>query len=144
MLADVGSSITANTFAIGLGQPENISTAALTTLTQGHNGYLLVTGALTPDQSDRLSKYFVQILAGVTNAQVVLDPYSILSAGSAQSIPFTVTEADYGLDVFLLTEAPWAVEFVLQTPDGQLLSPASVGPGTNLAYVQAGAMAYYR
>lgn len=50
-LADVAGSITANTFAIGLGRPENISVAALDALTQGHNGYLLITGMLTPDQS---------------------------------------------------------------------------------------------
>ena len=48
MLADVSSSITSNTFAVGLGQPENISTVALNTLTQNHNGYLLVTGTITP------------------------------------------------------------------------------------------------
>ena len=84
MLADVSSSITANTFAIGLGQPENISTAALNTLTQNHNGYLLVTGTLTPDQAARLNKYFVQVLAGVTNANVVLDPHGVLT-----SAPFT-------------------------------------------------------
>ena len=144
LLSAVGSSITANTFAVGLGQPENISTAALTTLTQNHNGYLLVTGILTPDQSDRLSKYFVQILAGVTNAQVVLDPYSVLIPGMIRRIPFLVTEADYGLDVFLLTETPWDVEFALEAPNGEVLTPASTGPGFNLQYVQTGAVAYYR
>ena len=55
-LSAVGSSIAANTFAIGLGTPYNISTAALSQLTQAHNGYLLVTGTITPDQSARLSK----------------------------------------------------------------------------------------
>jgi hypothetical protein len=144
MLSTVGSSITANTFAIGLGEPENISTVALATLTQGHHGYLLVTGTLTPDQADRLSKYFVQVLAGITNAQVVLDPYSVLTAGAVHRIPFAVTEADYGLDVFLLTDTPWAIEFALEAPNGDILSPASVSTITNLQYVQAGALAYYR
>jgi hypothetical protein len=64
MLSTVSSSITANTFAIGLGLPSNISVAALTALTQGHNGYLLVTGELTTDQRTRLTKYFLQVLAG--------------------------------------------------------------------------------
>ena len=144
LLSAVGGSITANTFAVGLGEPENISTVALTALTQGHHGYLLVTGTLTPDQAARLNKYFVQILAGITNAQIVLDPSSVISPGDEQRIPFTVTEADYGLDVFLLTEAPWAIDFELEAPNGEMLSPASTSTITNLQYVQAGAMAYYR
>lgn len=143
-LSAVGSSITANTFAIGLGQPENISTVALATLTQGHSGYLLITGALTPDQSDRLNKYFVQALAGITNAQIVLDPSSVLSVGAVHRIPFTVTEADYGLDVFLLTNSPQVFDFELEAPDGERFSPTSGSTMTNLQYVQATAMAYYR
>lgn len=102
MLVDVGSSITANTFAGGLGQPENISTAALNTLTQNHNGYLLVTETLTPpDQAARLNKYFAQVLAGVTNANVVLDPHGMLTGGAVHKIPFQVAETEYGLDVFV-------------------------------------------
>ena len=47
--------------------------SALNALTQGHNGYLIVTGALTADQRNYLSKYFLQVLAGITNANVVVD-----------------------------------------------------------------------
>jgi hypothetical protein len=144
MLASVGSSITANTFAIGLGKPENISTVALATLTQGHQGYLLITGTLTPDQAARLNKYFLQILAGITNAQVVLDPHGVLTPGAVHSIPFQVADTDYGLDVFLLTENPWAVDFELKAPNGELLSPASTAVLHNIQYVQSQKLAYYR
>ncbi|HEU0156320.1 MAG TPA: vWA domain-containing protein [Stellaceae bacterium] len=144
LLAAVGGSITANTFAIGLGQPENISTAALATLTQGHNGYLLITGTLTPDQSARLNKYFLQILAGVSNAEIVLDPHGVLTRGAVHRIPFQVAETEYGLDVFLLTASPWLIDFELESPSGEILSPASAAALTNVQYVQAGGMAYYR
>ena len=144
MLADVSSSITSNTFAVGLGQPENISTAALNTLTQNHNGYLLVTGTITTDLSARLNKYFLQIMAGITNANVVLDPHGVLTAGAVHRIPFQLAETEYGLDVFLLTPAPWIIDFELETPDGHLLGPGSASSLTNLQYVQAGKMAYYR
>ena len=144
MLADVGSSITANTFAIGLGQPENISTAALNTLTQNHNGYLLVTGTLTPDKSARLNKYFVQVLAGVTNANVVLDPHGVLTGSAVHKIPFQVAETEFGLDVFVLTPTPWALDFELETPDGEVITPASVSTLTNIQYVQTAGVAYYR
>jgi hypothetical protein len=143
-LSAVGGSITANTFAIGLGQPENISTAALNTLTQGHNGYLLVTGLLTSDQAARLNKYFLQVLAGVTNANVVLDPHGVLSRGATQRIPFQVAETEYGLDAFLLTPEPGLIDFELETPDGTRLTPASAGALTNLRYVQIGTLGYYR
>ena len=79
MIADVSSSVNLNTFAVGLGLPYNISVPALNALTQGHNGYLLVTGTLTSDQRTRLTKYFLQILAGMKNANVVLDPSGWLS-----------------------------------------------------------------
>jgi hypothetical protein len=141
MLADVSSSITANTFAIGLGIPENISIAALNVLTQGHNGYLLVTGALTTDQATRLNKYFLQILAGITNAHVVLDPQGVLLPGTVQRIPFSMSEADYGLDAFVLCKTPWAIQFALEAPDGAIINPAT---GGNVQYVVAGGLAYYR
>jgi hypothetical protein len=144
MLVDVGGSITANTFAIGLGQPENISTVALNTLTQGHNGYLLITGTLTSDQAARLNKYFLQILAGITNANVVLDPHGVLTRGAVHRIPFQVAETEYGLDVFLLTPLPALIDFELEAPDGELFTPASPMTLTNMQYVQAGRMAYYR
>jgi hypothetical protein len=144
MLVDVGSSITANTFAVGLGQPENISTAALSTLTQGHNGYLLVTGTLTPDQAARLNKYFLQILAGITNANVILDPHGALSLGATHRIPFAVSETDYGMDVFLLCPAPGIVDFELEAPDGERFTTASPGTLPNMQYVQTARMSYYR
>jgi hypothetical protein len=143
-LNTVGGSITANTFAIGLGLPENISVEALNTLTQGHNGYLLVTGMLTPDQSQRLSKYFVQALAGVTNANVVLDPHGVLTFGAEHHIPFFVAETDMGMDVFLLCPSPGAVDFRLQTPDGNEITPATAGASTNIEYVQVERLGYYR
>jgi IgA Peptidase M64 len=144
MLADVAGSITANTFAIGLGQPENISVPALNALTQGHNGYLLVTGTLTPDQAARLNKYFLQILAGITNANVVLDPHGNLGPGAVHRIPFLVSETDFGMDVFLLCPAPGLVDFELEAPDGERLTTASAGVLTNLQYVQVSRMGYYR
>jgi hypothetical protein len=144
MIADVGSSITANTFAIGLGLPSNISVAALNALTQGHNGYLVVTGALTQDQRFYLSKYFLQVLAGITSANVVVDPQGELALGAQHRIPFLLTEADYGVDAFLLCPAPQVVAFELETPDGSRITPADLGALGTGAFVSRGATAFYR
>ncbi len=140
-LPSVTGSITSRTFAVGLGLPSNISVAALTTLCQGHQGYLLLTGQLNPSQSMRLSKYFLQILAGVTNAQVVTDPAGFLTRGSEHRIPFWITDADFGMDLIVLSPYPKAIKFLLESPDGTLLDPATAG---NLSYVVGSGVSYYR
>jgi hypothetical protein len=143
-LSAVGSSITANTFAVGLGLPSNISTTALATLTQGHNGYLLITGTLTTDQTLRLSKYFLQILAGISNAGVVLDPLGHLVYGAEQRIPFLVSEADMGMDVILLSPAPYLVDFQLETPDGQRIDPTLASSEPAMQFASSNQVSYYR
>ena len=140
-LPSVTGSITARTFAVGLGIPTNISVDALATLCQGHDGYLLMTGQLTPSQSMRLSKYFVQILAGVTNAQVVTDPAGFLTRGAEHRIPFWITDADFGMDLIVLSPYPKAIRFLLESPDGTVIDPATSG---NLSYVVGSTVAYYR
>ncbi|MET3806821.1 hypothetical protein ABIB25_003841 [Nakamurella sp. UYEF19] len=140
-LASISGSITANTYAVGLGLPSNISAAALTTLCQGHNGYLLMTGELTASQSMRLSKYFLQILAGVTNANIISDPRGTVTRGSEQRIPFWVTSADYGMDLIVLSPYPRSIDFQLETPDGTRIDPATIG---NVKYTVGNTVAYYR
>jgi IgA Peptidase M64/von Willebrand factor type A domain len=132
MLSSVASSINANTFAIGLGLPANISVDALNLLTQnsihpGHTGYLAVTGAITPDQRTLLTKYFLQVLAGITNADIVIDPPGELAPGVTHRIPFDITEADYGLDAFVLTPFPKQIVCALEAPDGTIIDQGNLG-----------------
>jgi hypothetical protein len=143
-LADVSGNITANTYAVGLGIRSNISVLALTTLCQGHSGYLLITGTLSPEQSMRLSKYFLQILAGVTNAQIVADPAGVLDKGSEHRIPFWICEADYGMDLIVLSPAPYVIDFQLDAPDGTRITPASGTAGANSQFVLSQSASYYR
>lgn len=143
-LANVSGSITANTYAVGLGLPSNISVPALNTLCQGHNGYLLITGQLSADQSMRLSKYFMQILAGVTNAQVAADPRGILDKSSEHRIPFWICEADYGMDLIVLSPIPQVIDFELEAPDGSLITPTSGPGGANSQFVLSRYASYYR
>jgi hypothetical protein len=143
-LASVSGSITANTFAVGFGLPSNISVGALNTLCQGHDGYLLITGELTPDQSMRLDKYFLQILAGVTNAQVAADPSGVLSTTAEHRIPFWICESDYGMDLIVLSPYPNVIDFQLETPDGTRITPASSAGGANSQFVLSRYASYYR
>lgn len=143
-LATVSGSITTNTFAIGLGLPSNISVPALTTLCQGHNGFLLITGQLSSDQSMRLSKYFLQVLAGVTNAQIAADPRGVLDTTAEHRIPFWVCEADYGMDLIVLSPYPQVIDFQLETPDGTRITPASGPGGANSQFTVSRYASFYR
>jgi hypothetical protein len=71
-IADVMGNIHEPTYAIGLGSAQQVNTAALTQLTQGTGGYLLLTDLLSSSIDDYFltTKYFQQILAGVSNASV--------------------------------------------------------------------------
>ena len=51
-------------FAIALGTADQIQPSALMELTNGTGGYLLLTGAIGADDLFRLSKYYLQMLAG--------------------------------------------------------------------------------
>jgi hypothetical protein len=143
-LASVSGSITANTYAVGLGLPSNISVPALNALCQGHNGYLLVTGALSADQSLRLSKYFLQILAGITNAQIAADPRGFLDTSAEHRIPFWICEADYGMDLIVLSQVPQVITFELEAPDGSRITPVSGPAGANSQFVLSRYASYYR
>lgn len=144
LINSVSGLITANTFAVGLGKASNVDVGKLELLTGTHEGYLLVTGALTTDQTFRLQKYFLQILAGVTNANIVLDPGGVLHKGAEHRIPFNLTEADYGADVILLATEPRAIDFQLETPDGQRIDPGVAGTEPNIGFVVTPQVAYYR
>jgi hypothetical protein len=144
MIAQVGSSITANTFAIGIGQPANISVAALNALTLNHQGYLLVTGTITSEISFRLTKYFLQVLAGVTNANIVIDPQGRLPVGAEHRIPFALCEADIGFEAIVLSEAPELLEFELETPDGVRIDSNRAGAEPNIDYFLQRQACFYR
>lgn len=116
-------------FAVGLGTPAQVRPAALQQLTGAggpHEGYVLVSGTLTVDDQFLLDKYFVQVLAGVTNSDVVVDPEGRLGPESANgqgrtSIPFEVSSADLDLEVILLAPRRQLFGLTLETPDGSLV-----------------------
>jgi hypothetical protein len=67
--------VSSRTFAIGFGLPGEVSDIALNQITSNTNGDLIITGNMpSEEQRFNLTKYFVQILAGVMNSQVILDP----------------------------------------------------------------------
>lgn len=143
-IADVAGEINEQTYAIGLGTPQNTSAAALQNISGNHGGFLLITGAIGTDNRFLLQKYFLQILAGVSNAEVVLDPDGQLVPGAVHRIPFLLTEADAGVDVILLSPYVQAVDFRLQTPNGFILEPWRALSEPAMRYSLGNGVSYYR
>ncbi len=135
--------VTSRTYAIGFGLPADISTEVLQQITSNTHGDLIITGDLSSDeQRFNLTKYFVQVLAGATNMNVILDPQGVLFHGSRQEIPFDVTDADVYIDIIALTPIPQLLDFSLKTPAGTIINPALGDP--NVQFIAREEVAFYR
>ncbi|KAH0558735.1 hypothetical protein GP486_004621 [Trichoglossum hirsutum] len=141
-IADVAGSLNAQTFAVGLGTAEQVSAGALKAITSQTNGYMLLSGPLSPSVDDlfRLQKYFLQILAGVSNTSIVTDPNGTIFPDKTVRIPFQLSEADIDATTILLADRR-GVNFSIQTPAGDIMTPSSArnlgakyAIGTNMNY----------
>jgi hypothetical protein len=130
-------------FAIGVGTPENLNPAALDTLTGLHGGYMVLTGETTIDDQFLLTKYFQQILAGVTNTEIVVDPDGWLTPGVTATHCFPVNETDREIDVIVHAWLPRYIQFTLETPDGKTIKPGDTGGPDSHFVIGHGSM-YYR
>jgi hypothetical protein len=135
--------ISNRTYAIGFGLPGEVSDDVLNDITSNTNGDLIITGNITSEeQRFMLTKYFVQVLAGVTNAQVVLDPQGKLYLGSQDTIPFKVADADIYVDAIAVCPIPAFLDFVLLTPGGDVIKPTAVTP--NVQWIAGQQVLCYR
>jgi hypothetical protein len=144
MIADVASDINEFTYAVGLGQPQNISVSALQTISGNNGGYLLVTGAIGTDNRFLVQKYFLQILAGISNAEIVLDPDGQLVPGRVERVPFQLTAGDAGVDVILLTPYTSVIDLRVQTPSGLIIEPWRAMSDPGMRFVLSDGVSYYR
>ena len=144
-IRDVGGSITDRTYAVALGRAENIRPATLTEVTNNTGGYCVLTDDLNNDSRYKLAKYFLQVLAGVKNDQVVVDPPVAVRAGDTVDVPFELAETDFVADVILLTEYPGLIDMTLVTPEGDIIDPAFMAGLSGRNYVKVGDdVVYYR
>ena len=95
-IAMAAASINSRVFAIGLGTPDQLNPGALSDIANGTGGYLLLTGNPGIDDQLLLQKYFAQVLAGATNAVIVVDPDGFVPAGGKAVIPFDLTTPTFG------------------------------------------------
>ena len=89
------------------------------------SNYMLITGDVTAaERRFHLTKYFVQILAGVTRTAIVVDPQGDLHVGSEHRIPFVLSDHDHEVDVIALCPLAPLLELTLEAPDGTVIDPA--------------------
>ncbi len=143
-ISDVAGLLNERVFAIGLGRAEQLDVGTLSNLTSGSGGFLLMTGDLGVDDLFRVSKYFLQVLAGVTNTEIVVDPEGAIAPGQTHRIPFLLSEADYRTDVVLMSPAPWALEFAIETPEGKIITEAETAAIANASFITTNAASFYR
>lgn len=141
---DVADTITDRVFAIGLGMADFLNPSALNALTNGTGGYLLLTGALDNNSRFRLAKYFLQILAGIRNEDVVLDPDGWVAPGQKVRIPFRLNEADLAADIMLLLPAHGVIQMELETPAGRTIRMAEASALPGSTYYQGDNITLYR
>jgi hypothetical protein len=143
-IADVADIIHEHVFAIGLGRPEVLNAGALQALCNGNNGYMLMTGDLNTDTYFRLAKFYQQIIAGVTNNEIVKDPEGWIKPGEKHRIPYWINETDLSAKFILLTPAPNAIRFMLETPNGDLIDPSIAGPHPMATFEMGNQVSLYR
>jgi Common central domain of tyrosinase/von Willebrand factor type A domain len=142
-ITDVAAAtISDRVYAIGLGTPDQLDPAALKRLCDNRDGFLMLTGILAANDAFRLTKYFLQILAGVTNAEIVTDPQSAILPGQKHRIPYTLSDAESSADVILLSPGSRYIDFALETPDGDLIDRPTLPAGVER--ITLADIAYYR
>lgn len=124
----VAQLLTDRVYAVGIADADNVANDTLETLASGSNGFMLVTGALQQDDEFLLEKFFIQVLVGVTNQDIVRDPSGWLRPGAVARIPFDIAESDYAFDTVVLNRAPRYLLTALEAPDGTVLRPQDL-PG---------------
>ena len=136
--------IDGTTFAIGLGDATQVNTAALTQLANNTGGKLLLTDTLTPDTSDffLVKKFFLEILAGVQNTEIVVDPVGKILPGQVISEQFDLSDADIQATTILLTDIP-ALRMRLRTPAGDMIDP-TLATSLGAQYTVGQNLVFYR
>lgn len=143
-ITDVATSITDRVFAVALGRAENIQPTALTALTNGTGGYCMLTGELDINSRYKLAKYFLQVLAGVKNEDIVRDPEGQLAPGQVHEIDFHLNEADIATDVILMTPARGYIDMTLVTPSGDVIDQPKALAMPGGLYFDGRNVSYYR
>ena len=135
MIASVEPSVIAagtEVYAIGLGDPAYLSTAALNQLAASSAGkFFQTTDPLV------LRKQFVEILADAFRQNMATDPILTVQQNVPVTIPVSITSCESRISFVLLWEDPAAqIQFTIRAPDGTTFGAGSGAANRLARYVQ--------
>lgn len=114
--------ISSDVYAVGLGAQGSVNDAVLGDI----SNYQLITGTMTADERlFLLTHYFVQILADVSNNDIVVDPMGRLFFGLKHEVDFHLNEADIYADVIILSPFAPLITASVITPSGDVIQGSS-------------------
>lgn len=116
-------------YAVGVGDAANTQNDILRQIADNSGGFMNVTGALSVDDEFLLEKFFIQVLAGVTNRNIVRDPEGVLVPGRIERVPVSLTRSDISVDFVALSRAPQHVLIAIEVPDGTVLTQTDLPAG---------------
>lgn len=119
-------------YAVGLGDPAYLSTAALNSLAASSGGKFFQTiDPLT------LRKQFVEVLADAFRQNLAADPIFNLQQGVPMTVPVSITSCESRLSFVLLWEDPTAqIQFTVRAPDGTTFGANSGANNRLIRYIQ--------
>lgn len=135
MIASVEPSVIAagtEVYAVGLGDPAYLSTAALNQLATSSSGkFFQTTDPLI------LRKQFVEVLADAFRQNMAADPILTVHQGVPVTIPVSITNCESRISFVLLWEDPAAqIQFTVRAPDGTTFGAGSGAANRLVRYVQ--------
>ena len=127
-------------YAIGLGQPQNISAAALSTLASSANGNFFLT-----DDTLILRKNFVQVLADAFRQNMAADPIFNIAPGEVREIPVSITKCESRITFVLNWDNPLSlIGLTILAPNGMPFTPNSPLGNQLVRYGQRPGYRYYQ
>jgi hypothetical protein len=129
LISEVRPLLNERVYAVGVADAANVRNDILRAVADESGGFMLVTGAIAQDDEFLLEKFFIQVLAGVTNRDIVRDPEGWLVPGQVARVPFSIARSDIAFDALALSRASSFVAIGLETPDGTVVGPAQVPAG---------------
>lgn len=145
-IRDVADLIKSNTYAVGIGSPENVNVTTLQNLTGNHGGYLLISGGLEGNNRFRLRKHFLQVLTSIEQKEIVYDPDGVLYPGQSVTFPFSISDLESSFDAILLS-APNSSKLLswhLLSPNGHKIDLENMHELENVDFKQNNSMSHFK
>jgi Common central domain of tyrosinase/von Willebrand factor type A domain len=129
LIHEIRDELDEHVYAVGIANAANVRNDILGTVAHDTGGFMLVTGAVTQDDDFLLEKFFIQVLAGVTNRQIIRDPEGWIVPGQISRVPFSIARSDIAFDALALVRPAPYVAIALQTPAGRVVTAADLPAG---------------